>query len=354
MVSLASVLATSGLGAAGAGNQNSQLGAILSTITARGGAETAAGTASAGPDAVAISSIGPVEEDETEAKKDRTWLGVSIEEGSEALAAQLDLPPGAGLVVTYVAPDSPAAKAGLEKNDVLVKLDGQLLVVPAQLKKLIEVRKPGDTIKLVFYNAGKKQEVSTTLGKAPAEMNLFGDRHAWDGGPQEWLSPFTSDAFRHQMKVLRNSLGDVKIDTGKVQEEVRRGLEQARKAMQEALRASSNAATISVTKALRELQEELQRSGIDTHNIPSVTVRSTGHRVRSIVKTDDSGTIVIVCNPEPRLTAHDEHGKLLFDGEIATPKQRAKVPPELWEKVKPLLEKLAPKAEDEPETDPGP
>jgi S1-C subfamily serine protease len=36
-----------------------------------------------------------------------------------------------------VAPDSPAAKAGLEKNDVLAELEGQLLVVPAQLRKLV-------------------------------------------------------------------------------------------------------------------------------------------------------------------------------------------------------------------------
>lgn len=53
-------------------------------------------------------------------------------------------------------------------------------------------------------------------------------------------------------------------------------------------------------------------------------------------------------------TAHDKDGKLVFDGEIDTPEQRAKVPPELWEKVKPLLDKVAPQAEEEPETNPAP
>ena len=104
------------------------------------------------------------------AAKDQAWLGVSIEEGSEALASQLGLPPGAGLVVIYVAPDSPAAKAGLQKNDVLAKLDGQLLVVPAQLRKLIQVHKQGDTVELVFYRAGKKQTVSATLGQGPRRI----------------------------------------------------------------------------------------------------------------------------------------------------------------------------------------
>ena len=55
--------------------------------------------------------------------------------------------------------------------------------------------------------------------------------------------------------------------------------------------------------------------------------------------------------PSPDLTAHDKDGKLLFDGEIDTPEQRAKVPPELWEKVEPLLDKIAPRAEEEPDTE---
>ena len=85
-----------------------------------------------------------------------------------------------------------------------------------------------------------------------------------------------------------------------------------------------------------------------------MTVRSTGQRVKSVVKSDDSGTIVIVSNPKPHLTAHDKEGKLMFDGEIDTPKQRAKVSPELWEKVEPLLDKVAPRAEKETETEPAP
>ena len=86
----------------------------------------------------------------------------------------------------------------------------------------------------------------------------------------------------------------------------------------------------------------------------SVTVRSNGQRVKSVVKSDDSGTIVIVSNPKPHLTAHDKDGKLMFDGEIDTPEQRAKVPPELWEKVAPLLDKATPRAEEEPKTEPAP
>jgi len=162
--------------------------------------------------------------------------------------------------------------------------------------------------------------------------------------------PFGPGDVGRQMKALHSTLGNMQINTEQVQEEVRRSMEQARKAWQDAMRATSNANLAPALKALRQLY----RSGVDVENNASVTVRSADQRVKSVVKADESGTIVLVSNPKPHLTAHDKDGKLLFDGEIDTPEQRAKVPPELWEKVEPLLEKVAPQAEDELETDPAP
>jgi hypothetical protein len=49
---------------------------------------------------------------------------------------------------------------------------------------------------------------------------------------------------------------------------------------------------------------------------------------------------VIIANPKKRLIAHDQHGKMIFEGEIETPEQQAKLPEGLWEKVKPLVESL--------------
>ena len=47
------------------------------------------------------------------------------------------------------------------------------------------------------------------------------------------------------------------------------------------------------------------------------------------MKTDDSGTIVIVAKPKLHPAAHDQDRKLLFDGEIESDEQRAKVPKEV-------------------------
>src|SRR6185436_15181751 len=110
-----------------------------------------------------------------------TWLGVSTEEAPEALASQLGLRSGQGLVVVYVAPDSPAAKAGIQKHDVLVELGDQLLVDPAQLRKLVQMQKEDDTIKLTLHRGGKKQTVSATLAKKTVVSGMKLEERAWDG-----------------------------------------------------------------------------------------------------------------------------------------------------------------------------
>ena len=92
-----------------------------------------------------------------------TWLGVAPEELSEEVRAQLPLEPGTGLVVRVVMADSPAAKAGLQKNDVLVKLDDQLLTNPGQLRTLVAAKKDGDTVKLTYFRRGQQATIEAKL-----------------------------------------------------------------------------------------------------------------------------------------------------------------------------------------------
>jgi membrane-associated protease RseP (regulator of RpoE activity) len=282
-------------------------------------------------------------------RKEVSWLGVSTEESSEALAAQLGLEPGVGLVATFIAEDSPAAKAGLRKNDLLVEFEGQSLVHPAQLRKLVQARKEGDSVKIGYYRAGKKETASVTLGKTTVGMGLFEGEGGWLGRPgnplqlqlgelqEQFRDLPIRDMMREQMKHLRQSMGELKIDQEKVQEEMKRSLREARRAVDEALRQATNAR--SALDPVKRRLREVESADVLVDDNANVTVRSTG-KVKSTVKSDDFGTIVIVASPKPRLTAHDKAGKLLFDGEIATPEQRSKVPAEVWERAEPLLDKM--------------
>lgn len=300
---------------------------------------------------VIVEKTEPASEDEPVAKM-QTWLGISSAEAADALAAQLDLQPGVGLVVTYVAPDSPAAKAGLQKNDVLVTFEGQSLVHPAQLRKLVRSRKTGDTVKLEFYRTGRQRSVSVILDQKEVVAGPFDqEQRQLEEGLHQLQKQFKDMhldvVIRDQMKAARDALGNIKIDQHKVQEDIRHGMDEARKSIREALRSVTN--TDPALGPVKKLLEDLAGSGVVVDNNASVTVRSSGKGVKSLVNTDDSGTIVIVSQPKLHLTAHDKDGHLLFDGEIETADQRSKVPHDLWERVEPLLDKLNATTAEEPE-----
>ena len=107
------------------------------TATAAGGSAGAASSAMVVKAGTTGTNPIVIERFETDAageplgsRKEVAWLGLATDEATEALAAQLKLSPGVGLVVNYVDPQGPAAKAGLEKNDVLVRFENdQMLTI---------------------------------------------------------------------------------------------------------------------------------------------------------------------------------------------------------------------------------
>jgi macrodomain Ter protein organizer (MatP/YcbG family) len=111
-----------------------------------------------------------------------TWLGVAAEPVGDDLRAQLPLQPGEGLAVRHVAPDGPAAKAGLEEHDILTRLDEQILVSGEQLSTLVKMHKPGDSVKLTYLHKGEKKDVTVSLIEHEAEpqdvLHWLGDGDA--------------------------------------------------------------------------------------------------------------------------------------------------------------------------------
>ena len=282
-----------------------------------------------------------------------TWLGVSTEEVSEALASQLGLKPGQGLVVVYVAPDSPAAKAGIQKYDVLEELGDQMLTGPDQLRKLVQMQKEGDSIQLTLHRAGKKQTVSATLGKRMESFSMGSGT-----GSPAWAQgiAFSGDKNFNWVQADQDSpMAVVHVDKKMINAEVQRNMEEARREIQDALRQSAQAGRLPHPMAPsapgRPLLPPLPPlpPSVAIGEDANITVTKDGPSMKTVVKSDDSGILVIVANPKKHLTAHDPNGKLLFDGPIETPEQQQKVPPPMWEKVKPLLEQIKPEEGETPE-----
>jgi serine protease Do len=103
----------------------------------------------------------------TDGKVHRAYLGVGIQRIDQDLAAQLDLPAQEGALVTDVQPDSPAAKAGLQSQDVIVEFAGTKIRSPNQLsgvvaRSAINARQPVTVIR-----EGKRVELAVNLREMP-------------------------------------------------------------------------------------------------------------------------------------------------------------------------------------------
>lgn len=97
-------------------------------------------------------------------------LGLTLQSAPDVLRAQLDLPEGVGLVVTDVADDSPAAKAGLKKNDILLAADGAELKTVEDLQAALDKTK-NDLLSLSILRKGEKQEVKLPALKPESELD---------------------------------------------------------------------------------------------------------------------------------------------------------------------------------------
>lgn len=113
-------------------------------------------TGSAAPD------TGP---DDGQVIEQRAYLGVTVQEIPDVLLAQFPdlLGPEQGLLVTEVAPHSPAYQSGLRANMVLLGLNDQRLSSVKDIEDLVSTQEPGDTVTLDVLSAGKVMTFRVTL-----------------------------------------------------------------------------------------------------------------------------------------------------------------------------------------------
>jgi serine protease Do len=105
----------------------------------------------------------------------RPYLGVRFLTINELIKAEnnLDIDQGALIVrgneaaELAIVPGSPADKAGLEENDIILKVDDQVLDGEHPLNVVLQQYQVGDTIELRVLHDGSEKTVSATLEEAP-------------------------------------------------------------------------------------------------------------------------------------------------------------------------------------------
>jgi serine protease Do len=111
----------------------------------------------------------------------RGYLGVHIQDVTPALAKQFGLTQGGGVLIGDVSTDTPAAKAGLKKGDVVTEVNGQPVDAANQLQVQISQMAPGSSVKMKIWRDGKSQDVSVTLGELPEKAEQSGPGETSEG-----------------------------------------------------------------------------------------------------------------------------------------------------------------------------
>ncbi len=94
----------------------------------------------------------------------RPYLGVRWQAVTPAIARRYRLPVEWGAYVTEVVPGSPAARAGLQRGDIIIAIGDQPIDEKHSFLNALFSWRPEDQVQVTVYREGKKKQLSVTLG----------------------------------------------------------------------------------------------------------------------------------------------------------------------------------------------
>lgn len=96
---------------------------------------------------------------------DRGFLGVSIQDLTPDISSWFNIEGDHGAIISDVMEDSPAHKAGLQRDDVVVNFDGHVVNDASALRSRVATSKPGRAMKVDLIRDGKRIEKTVELGR---------------------------------------------------------------------------------------------------------------------------------------------------------------------------------------------
>jgi membrane-associated protease RseP (regulator of RpoE activity) len=114
---------------------------------------------------------------------DGGYLGVYAENINRENMGRYHLSSPRGVGITQVIQGSPAEKAGLKKDDVILRLDGENITSVRKLNRLVSEIAPDQSVRVTVSRSGAEQELTATIGK---RNNTGFARGVFSGEPRVW------------------------------------------------------------------------------------------------------------------------------------------------------------------------
>jgi serine protease Do len=129
------------------------------------------------------------------------WLGVSISDLSKSKVTELKLPDENGVLIVRVEKESPAEKAGLQPNDIIVQFNGIKILATNQFTHMVQELLPDRTTSLVVLRGGAHKTFTVTLGSRPHKSAL-----TVPGGEGDRPLPLDLDKLRQNLDTMKENI----------------------------------------------------------------------------------------------------------------------------------------------------
>lgn len=97
----------------------------------------------------------------------RGWLGVQIQTVTDEIASGLGLSEASGALVSGLPEDGPAAKAGIEVGDVILRFDGKPVGEMRRLPRMVSETRIGKRVEVEIWRRGERMAIAVVLGEFP-------------------------------------------------------------------------------------------------------------------------------------------------------------------------------------------
>lgn len=118
----------------------------------------------------------------TKGKVTRGWLGVSIQNITPELAKSFNLKEDKGALIAEVFPDSPAAKAGIMRGDIVLEFNGKKIEDPYGLSLAVGHTQPGSKVEVKVLRQGEEKTLKAKLGRQEGSKTVDVEEQEEKGG----------------------------------------------------------------------------------------------------------------------------------------------------------------------------
>jgi len=119
------------------------------------------------------------------------WLGIGVADITSEKVGKLKLKEERGVEITNVAPNSPAAQAGLKEHDVVLEYNGVRVESVEQFQRMVRETPSGRSARLLISREGATQTLTAKLGERGSSSSSSSSSSHSQQSDKDWFREFS-------------------------------------------------------------------------------------------------------------------------------------------------------------------